>query len=376
MYSKLLKVSVAWLLVAVAGCAALGSQAQADRSWVQPARVVNDPEYGRPYRIETVLIRSGDHEIASTLLVPLTDQPPPVVITVSGAGHGLVVPEAPVYRRLVARGYAVLALGKKGVGASGGDWRRESFDDRARNVVAAMDWAATRTDIDGSRVALHGHSQGGYVIPLVASDPRVQALVLAAGPSRNVRDQIYDHTLATAIFMGVSPLDAQRKAERTTRWLDVLVRACPVVRFHYLCGVYHYDPAPALAAVRKPVLALFNQNDEMVPPDTNIGPMAALLADNPHAQIRLLADADHSHIINPSGLQARSYGLVGPRAVFPHAREGDPEHDRLAAMHSNRLPYAEGYVDAIEAFVTRHMDAATPAALPVQVQQRLTASAP
>jgi uncharacterized protein len=355
MHLPILKATLATVLLAVTGCATLGRGLTADPAWVQSGRTIVDPESGSAYRIETVFVPSGKDLIASTLMVPAGRGPSPLLISVSGAGQGLAVPEAPVYRRLVSRGYAVLALGKKGVGASSGNWRRESFHDRARNVVAAMDWASDRADLDAQRIVLYGHSQGGYVVPLVQSDPRVVALVLAAGPSRSVREQIVDHGFTEAVFMGVSEAQARKKAERTRRLLDIALRACPLMRIHYLCNVYGFDPAPALGAIQKPVLALFNENDEMVPPSTNLDRMRSLLGGNADAHIHLLPDADHSHVENATGLQANQYRLVGPPASFPRARQDDPEHARLAKLWVNRIPYAHGYVDTVEAFVSRYV---------------------
>lgn len=351
-YLKALSVT---LFLAMTGYATPGAGMAADDSWLRPARIIVDPEFGTPYRIETTFISSGKDRIASTVLLPDTIGPAPLLIAVSGAGEGLLAPESPVFRRLVSRGYAVLALGKKGVGASSGNWRKESFQDRARNVTAAMDWASTRSDIDASRIILYGHSQGGYVVPLVHSDARVKALVIAAGPARTVRDQIVDHEVTAAVFMGLGEQQARAKALRTRRLLDITLRACPVARLHYLCNVYRFDPAPSLSTISKPVLALFNEYDEMVPPSTNVEAMKSLLAANPDARIRVLPQADHSHIKNPTGLQGNHHKLLEPVARFPHAREQDPEHARLAKLRINRLPHADGYVSSVEDFVSRHV---------------------
>lgn len=343
------------LLAATTGCASTGGRVVADSGWGAPGRMVVDPDTGLSYRLNQVFIPSGKDRIASTLLTPGHVGRAPLVILVSGANEGLLPPEAPLHRRLLARGYAVLALGKKGVGASTGNWRKESFEDRARNVTAAMDWAAVQPEIHGGRIVLYGHSQGGYVIPLVHADPRVVALVLAAGPSRAVRDQVVDHVFTTATLMGVDQTTARKKALLIQRLLDFGLRACPLLRFHYLCNVYRFDPSGPLAAIDKPILALFNELDEMVPPATNLEPMQALLAANPHAQILVLPQADHSHRRNPTGLQSEAYRLMGPEVRLPHAREGDPDHARLAKAWFNRIPYADGYLDTVESFILRHM---------------------
>jgi uncharacterized protein len=343
-------------LAATSGCASFGARTvAADHDWTAPARTVIEPDSGRPYRLHQVFVPSGSALLASTLLVPQSASPPPLVITVSGAGNGLVVPEAPVYRRLLARGYAVLALGKQGVGASSGNWRKETFEDRARNVAAAMDWAASRADVDGRRIVLHGHSQGGYVVPLLHSDQRVVALILAAGPARPVREQIVDDIRTTAVLSGQDEARAYRKAIRTRRMLDLSLSMCPMIRVHYLCNVYRFDPAEQLASIRKPVLVLFNELDQMVPPGTNIEPMRVLLQANAAAEIHVLPTADHDHAHNPSGLQSKLPGLVGPEARFARHRDEDPEHRRLARLWVNRIPYAHGYLDTVEKFVARHV---------------------
>lgn len=356
MLSKIILLTM--LIVMASGCSSLGNNAVADRSWVQSPRIVVDPDSGRPYVSHQVFVPSGSTEIASTLLVPQTQGLPPLIITVSGAGEGLVAPEAPVYRRLVARGYAVLALGKQGVGSSSGNWRRESFEDRARNVAAAIEWAASRNDVDGTRVVLHGHSQGGYVIPLVQADPRVVALILAAGPARPVRHQIVDDIYTTMVFSGHTERHALAKATRTRRMLDVGIHVCPLANLHYLCNVYRFDPASHLSAIEKPVLVLFNELDQMVPPTTNLDRMRALLADNAFAEIHVLPTADHDHIHNPSGLQSKVPHLIGPEAQFPFAVDEDVEHARLAKMWVNRVRFADGYLDLVERFVLRHVPVA------------------
>lgn len=327
----------------------------ADSGWPQTARHIVDPESGNGYWLEQVFGPAGRERIAATLIRPDDERSRSLLIAVSGSGDGLEPAEGALQRRLVRHGYAVLRLGKKGVGASSGNWRNENFEERARNVRAALDWAAARPDLDAHRIVLYGHSQGGYVIPLVADDPRVAALILAAGSARSVRDQIADEWYETARRTGADEAQARRRAARNQRWLDIALAGCPVLRYHYLCHVYDYDPATALASVRKPVLALFAENDVMVPPSTNLARMRTLLAENAAVRFAVLPRSNHMFWTSVSGLPDEYAELLGPVAAFPHAQPGNADHERLGGQWVNRAPYAKGYFEEIDAFLGRHV---------------------
>ncbi len=326
-------------------------------TWPQPARRILDPESGQPYWLERVFVTSGTDRIAATFLRPDNKNKPPVLISISGSQDGISPAEGPLQRRLVQRGFAVLTLGKKGVGASTGDWRKENFEDRADNVRAALDWLSSHSDIDATRTVLYGHSQGGYVIPLAADDPRVAALILAAGPAQTVRAQIATERFETLLRQGVSEQKARTRARWTTRWLDLLLSGCRLGAYHYLCRIYRYDPQPALTALHKPVLVLLGSNDPLVPPASNFEPMKAMLASNPDAHLRVLPKSNHLFWESVSGLPEEYHHLIGPEAQYPHADSDNPDHVRLRKNAINRVRFASGYFEAIDTFLDRYIPA-------------------
>jgi dienelactone hydrolase len=328
-------------------------------AWLQPPRSLVDPESGAGYRLERVYVQSGKDRIAATFIRPDDDARVPVMITVSGAQDGLLAAEGPLQRRLVRRGMGVLSLGKKGVGASSGHWKKESFHDRADNVRAAMDWVSSRDDVDASRIVLYGHSQGGYVIPLVAGDPRIAAMILAAGPAETVREQIQSYEFEQKRRGGLGEAEARGKARALTRRLDLLSKGCGLGAFHYLCRIYHFDPAAPLAAIPVPVLALFAEKDPMVPPGANLERMRTALSSNPEAHLRVIPEANHDFIKSVTGLMTEVHSLIGPPAQFAHARSGDPDHERLRKAWHNRVEYGDGFFEAIETFLDRYVPAAT-----------------
>ncbi len=64
-----------------------------------------------------------------------------------------------------ARGFAVLAYDKRGVGKSTGNWREASFEDLADDAVAGAKFLQARTDIAANQIGFWGQSQGGWIAP-------------------------------------------------------------------------------------------------------------------------------------------------------------------------------------------------------------------
>lgn len=352
----LLLVPVA-LSALIAGC--VHAPRIADPSWRSPAETVTDPETGTAYRSERVFIRSGADDIASTLLLPASGGQRGGVIWVSGSGDGLQSPDSALPRKLVTRGIAVLMLGKKGVGASGGDWQRETFDDRAANVQAAIDWMARRPDINPGHIGLYGHSQGAYIAAIVgARGHGIRFTVLAAGSAQRVREQIISDDMYIRMRdQGRRRKDAEAAARRMVWMLDTGMAVCPLVRVHYLCGVYLYDPVPDLSRAKAPVLALFGERDNMVPPDENLPAMKAALERSgvPYA-IKVFAAANHQFWKSVRGTPSEYEELVAQRTPnFPYAQPGNPRHERALKLWSNRAEYADGYFDTVLGFIEKQL---------------------
>jgi dienelactone hydrolase len=338
---------------ALAGCS--HAPKIADTAWPSPPATVTDPESGIAYRSERVFIRSGADDIAATLLLPASGARAGAMVMVTGSGTGLISPDGPLPRKLVTRGIAVLLLGKKGVEASGGDWQRETFDDRAANVQAAIDWLAQRQEIDPARIGLYGHSQGAYISAIVAARGHgIRFAVLAAGSAQRVREQIAaDDMYVRMRDMGLSREDAQASTGRMMWMIDAAMAMCPAVRVHYLCGIYRYDPVPDLSRAKVPVLALFGERDNMVPPTENLAPMqAALESAGVIHSVKVFPQANHLFWKSVRGTPSEYTELVAGRsASFPHANAGDPRHQRMLAMGSNRAEYADGFFDTVIGFI-------------------------
>ncbi len=83
---------------------------------------------------------------------------------------------------LTRHGIAVLRLDDRGVGQSTGNSTMTSIQEMASDVLSGVRFLKGRKEIDGSRIGVIGHSEGGIVGPLAASQsPDVAFVVMLAG---------------------------------------------------------------------------------------------------------------------------------------------------------------------------------------------------
>lgn len=312
-----------------------------------PSERPQTPKPPFPYEIEDVAFAGGgDFELAGTLTVPPGPGPHPGVILVSGSGpqdrdETLLghKPFAVLADHLTRAGIAVLRYDDRGVGRSGGAFATATSDDLARDAEAALAWLAARGEVDGERVGIVGHSEGGLIAPLVASRSELPAfLVLLAGPGMTGADIIIDQTAAGARAMGVDeaqiaksqavnreifeivtgeadPAVASEEVEAVLRrtlagltdeerassgvregeeeaWIAAQVAQVTGPWFRYFLA---YDPIPALEAVQVPVLAVNGELDVQVTPEANLAAIEGALAraGNPDVTVRELPGLNH-----------------------------------------------------------------------------------
>lgn len=150
-----------------------------------------EPKKPYPYLDEEVTYQNakGGFALAGTLTMPKTGQPFPAVILITGSGQQdrdeSVFGHRPflvLADYLTRRGLAVLRVDDRGVGGSKGAAAQATSADFAQDVLAGVAYLKTRKEIDPRRIGLTGHSEGGIIAPIVATQSSdVAFLVLMAG---------------------------------------------------------------------------------------------------------------------------------------------------------------------------------------------------
>ena len=94
-------------------------------------------------------------------------------------------------QHLQKNGIAVLLPDKRGSEKSEGDWKKSTLQDFAGDASSAIDFVKEQTMFRHSAIGVLGHSQGGWIVPIVAAiDKDVAFAACWSGPGVTVDEQI------------------------------------------------------------------------------------------------------------------------------------------------------------------------------------------
>jgi pimeloyl-ACP methyl ester carboxylesterase len=275
---------------------------------------------------------SSHNRLAGTLSVPNGKGPFPAVVLISGTGHNTRDEDVWGHKVFVVladalsrRGFAVLRYDKRGVGDSSGDYDSATTADFTSDAEAAIAWLKRQPQIDANRIGVLGHSEGGIIAPAVAAaDKSVAFVVMIAGPCIRgdrlfvlqsamtakaygapddyiARRKVFDQELYSAIVSAASEsaaldrakaLVAQGVADKIVDRNEAETLAQDDIRpwERYFLA---YDPAPTLARLTVPVLALNGSLDVQVPAKENLGAAREALKNNANATVMELPGMNH-----------------------------------------------------------------------------------
>lgn len=272
-----------------------------------------------PYEIREVdIVNQKDNvTLSGTLTMPQGAGPFPAVVLVSGSGpqdrdeallgHKPFLVIADFFTR---NGIAVLRYDDRGVAKSGGSFANATSFDFASDAEAAHKFLLGEKNIDPKRIGIAGHSEGGLIAPIVASNnPDLGFIILMAGPGtpghRIILDQTrlimeksgeQEATITEAMALTdklIRILKAENDSAVASRKMydeivkqvnamkSVPVDAKPAMISQSQAGVAQmntpwfrtfvaFDPATSLVKVKCPVLALNGTLDLQVPCETNL----------------------------------------------------------------------------------------------------------
>jgi alpha-beta hydrolase superfamily lysophospholipase len=306
---------------------------------------------------EAVTFRNGEVALSGTLVLPAGRGPHPAIIFLHGSGAEGRWAARYLAQRFAQAGIAGLVYDKRGVGRSTGDWRDAGFDDLIADAAAGVALLRARPDIDGARVGGYGHSQGGTILPLLAARAGLAFVIASAasgvspaatelysignslgvsrmGPDEAGEAQAFARAIVAVGYEGAdrAGLEAIAARVRGRPWFF----EPPPPEHHYWRfsrRTAAFDPAAAWAPVRAPVLLLYGETDQRVPPAASSQAVLAILARGgaDDVRLRLFPGADHSfRLPTPSGgWPKRAAGYADALVAWTRVRTGlDP---RLAA---------------------------------------------
>jgi dipeptidyl aminopeptidase/acylaminoacyl peptidase len=143
------------------------------------AELSRHPDRTGIFALEEVSFQSSDGTRLAGWYAPSRNRAAIVVTHGTNADRSSMVGEM---RILSDAGFGVLGFDWPGDGASGGSVHWNAGERRA--LTSAIDWLASRPDVDSARLGGLGFSMGGYVMAQVAArDPRLRAVILLSAPT-------------------------------------------------------------------------------------------------------------------------------------------------------------------------------------------------
>ena len=197
-------------------------------------KTLNRPQEPKdfPYQQEEVKFVNvkGGHNLAGTLTIPSNGKFDKVAILVTGSGpqnrdEELLghKPFLVISDRLTRKGIAVLRYDDRGVGESEGSFQGATTRDFADDVNAAVTFLKSRKDMSGKAIGIVGHSEGGMIAPIVASENKdVDYIVLLAGPGIDIVELMMLQTDKIAESEGATEKERKRNAKATRKAFDFL----------------------------------------------------------------------------------------------------------------------------------------------------------
>jgi pimeloyl-ACP methyl ester carboxylesterase len=237
-----------------------------------------------------VMFQSGEETIEGILVRPNMKDNTPAVVFQQGSGpHAFEGYENKAWGPhkyyiedvLLELGYAVLYCNKRGLGNSTGNWRRNDFYGRARDAYAGVQYLKSLPFIDPDKIGVSGHSQGGWIAQIAASQHSDIAFVLClAGPTTGVQTQVDDNDRARFICEGYTGDNLDKKVEKRKR---SLAKSANLGKNSGLIGsakhwylIHDYTNEEELKALTCPTLFLFGEFDINVDPEININHLNTL----------------------------------------------------------------------------------------------------
>ena len=281
-----------------------------------------EPKKPYPYKEEEVRFenKAAGIVLAGTLTTPKTGTDFPVAVLVSGSGPQNRNEELLGHKPflvlsdyLTRNGIAVLRYDDRGTGESSGNYNTAGIDDFASDAVAALEYLATRKDVNPQKTGIIGHSEGGTITFMLAGKRdsnlsfivsmagaaipgdsllRMQRYLIGTAQGVSEEDLAKYETLLDIITGLTDKYSADYILQNINRLADEVLpeewKGNEQIKLSIQQGVKQMNnvalkslmkcnPTEALKGIKCPVLALNGEKDLQVPADANLGRIKALV---------------------------------------------------------------------------------------------------
>jgi uncharacterized protein len=137
------------------------------------------------YSVEKRIVKSSGADISADIYKPNSDKLHPAIILLHGSSGNLKITLSGYADFYANLGFEVLIFDKRGNGESTGINTTATYEDLANDVVACLETMFKRESVDKNKIGLWGISQGGMLLPFIASMTKIPSFLIAVSAEVN-----------------------------------------------------------------------------------------------------------------------------------------------------------------------------------------------
>lgn len=290
-----------------------------------------------------VSIPGNGFNLAGTLTMPpaaAARMRYPALVLVPGSGQidrDSTIAGVPIFTQLAGalarRGFIVLRYDKRGIGQSGGRTETATLPDFSEDLRSVVRWIEKRKDVDKKRIAVAGHSEGGWIALLAASrEKRIASVVLIDSAGTTGAELVFEQQRRALDQMKASDEERRKKVELQTRihhavltgqgWDGVPEELRAQADTPWFASFLAFDPAKVMSRVKQPILVLQGELDRQVPAHHGgrLVELARARKKAPAVELRQLAGVNHLLVRATTG-EVSEYPMLQERTIVPEAGE-------------------------------------------------------
>jgi len=277
--------------------------------------------------------------LAGTLTLPKEGTNFPAVILISGSGPQDRNSEIFGHKSflgiadyLSSNGIAVLRVDDRGTNESTGNYNTSGLNNFKSDTEVAFDYLKSRKEINTTKIGLIGHSLGGIIAPMIASESKdINFIILLAGTGIRgdklmlLQKEMLERKMGVneeAIALGQKNIgDAYKIILNTTSTPDLLKAELNIyftsifglllpksqiemissqLSIPWLSDFIKFDPKETLKKVNCSVLALNGANDLQVPAKVNLEAIKKTIEENGNTDVTTIELPNLNHLFQES----------------------------------------------------------------------------
>lgn len=259
----------------------------------------------------------------------------PAIVLVGGSGNtdrDTIAYGIPVMGQLAGQlaeaGYLVVRYDKRGVGQSGGRAESATISDYAEDVISVVQWLRKQKDVDGKRIYVVGHSEGGAVALIAAArSDALKAVVTIAAPGTKGSELVLDQQQRALDTLKIADDEKQRRVELQKQvmnavltgqgWEGVPEAMRKQADTAWFRSFLAWDPALVVKNVKQPLLIMHGELDKQVPlQSAELLNGLALQRKKGTASLVLVPGINHLLVPAKTG-EIAEYGTLSDAKVIP-----------------------------------------------------------